>query len=395
MHCCLSESKMEEMNKRFVNIILGSSDWKLYHRKEFTKALANNGEVLTYVNLPVSLIVNLFIKFKTKFIAYFTGKLKVNNNNGFNVFTPLIITHYKIWRRSQLVANIDSHFFALQINRYIRKYYPGFNVRLWVYIPEHKYFINKVNYDLLVYDSYDDCDLNFDGSVNEVRAKLNRILLETCDFVIVISKFTYDKYSKYTKNIFRSRGGYTSYLFDNNTESNIIIDKGKPILGYIGTFRDWIDYTIIDSLIETNEFTLVFIGYVDRSSKEYFDIILKNENVIHINYIEISKIPMYLKNFTAGLIPFKINDFMKSVYPNKFFEYVSSKIPVVTTALPELKMFENYLGYSKDNYEFLDNCRKAARGELVKKISRYDEIKKNNDWNSIVKEIIIEIKMLK
>ncbi len=380
--------------KRYVNIILGSSEWKLYHRKEFTKELVNNGEEITYINLPVSLIVNLFIKFRTKFIAYFTGKLKVNKNNGFNVFTPLIISHYKIWRRSPLIANIDSRFFASQINHYIRKYYPGYNIRLWVYMPEHKYFINKVNYDILVYDSYDDCDLNYDGSVNEVRAALNRILLQACDLVIVISKFTFYKYSKYTKNIIRSRGGYTSSLFDKNNENIKIIDQGKPILGYIGTFRNWIDYNIIDSLIDTNEFTLLFIGYVDRNSKDYFDKIQKNENVIHINYIEISKIPMYLNNFTAGLIPFKINDFMRSVYPNKFFEYVSSKIPVVTTALPELEIFENYLGYSKNNYEFLDNCRKAASGEFAEKISGYDEIKKNNDWNSIVKEIITEIKRL-
>jgi glycosyltransferase involved in cell wall biosynthesis len=85
---------------------------------------------------------------------------------------------------------------------------------------------------------------------------------------------------------------------------------------------------------------------------------------------------------------------MKSVYPNKFFEYISSSIPVVTTALPELEIFKEYLGFSKDNNEFMENCQKAVDGEYLSKVSKYDEIKKNNDWDSIIKEIIKELRKL-
>ena len=264
-----------------------------------------------------------------------------------------------------------------------------------VYIPEQKYLIGKVKYDVLIYDSYDDCDLNFDGTVNKQRARLNEYLIKASDFVIVISKYTYDKYSQYAKNIIRSRGGYSPEIFINNTNIENNPNYDKPVIGYVGTFRDWIDYSLIDKLIETKSFKLMFIGYIDRSSRDYFSEIIKNKNVMHIDYVDISQIPKIMKSFSVGIIPFRINDFMKSVYPNKFFEYVSYGIPVVTTTLPELEVFKDYIGYSRNNDEFVNNCRKATTGGLADKVSKYNEIIINNDWDSIVKEILVRIRNLK
>ena len=48
---------------------MGSGEWNLYHRKEFTKEIINNGEEIAFVNLPVSLLVNIFIKFWSRFVA--------------------------------------------------------------------------------------------------------------------------------------------------------------------------------------------------------------------------------------------------------------------------------------------------------------------------------------
>ena len=374
---------------------MGSGEWKLYHRKEFTKRIAANGEEITFVNLPVSLLINLFVKFKTRLIPYFIGKFKVNKEIGFYVFTPLMLFHYMLWRKNSIIGNLDGWFLSYQINRYVRKYYPYSKIRLWVYIPEQKYLIGKVKYDVLIYDSYDDCDLNFDGTVNKQRARLNEYLIKASDFVIVISKYTYDKYSQYAKNIIRSRGGYSPEIFINNTNIENNPNYDKPVIGYVGTFRDWIDYSLIDKLIETKSFKLMFIGYIDRSSRDYFSEIIKNKNVMHIDYVDISQIPKIMKSFSVGIIPFRINDFMKSVYPNKFFEYVSYGIPVVTTTLPELEVFKDYIGYSRNNDEFVNNCRKATTGGLADKVSKYNEIIINNDWDSIVKEILVRIRNLK
>lgn len=375
----------------YVNIIMGSGEWKLYHRKEFTKMLVAEGEEITFVNLPVSLTVNLFVKFRKRLIPFFLGKFRINRDVGFYVYTPFMLFHYLFWRKFKIIGKFDGLILSYQINRFLKKYYSEQKVRLWVYMPEQIYLVNKVKYDILVYDSYDDCDLNFDGSVNEQRSRLNKVLIKSSDLVIVISKYTYDKYSKLNDSIVRSRGGYTPGLFELVNNEDKKSEFEKPVLGYVGTFRDWINYSLIEKLLESLKFKLMIIGYIDRSSREYFDKIKNNENVIHIDYVEISEIPNYMKKFSAGLIPFKINNFTKSVYPNKFFEYISAGIPVVTTALPELEQFKDYIGYSKNNDEFITNCYNAAEGKYTDKVAKYHVLKENNDWRSIVREIILEL----
>lgn len=378
----------------YVNIIMGSGEWKLYHRKEFTKMLVAEGEEVTFVNLPVSLTVNLFVKFRKRLIPFLLGKFRVNKETGFHVYTPMMLFHYLFWRKFKIIGKLDGWILSYQINRFIKKYYPDQKVRLWVYMPEQIYLVNKVKYDLLVYDSYDDCDLNFDGSVNEQRARLNIELIKSSDLVIVISKYTYDKYSKFNDSIIRSRGGYTPGLFEIVNNKDKKSEFEKPVLGYVGTFRDWIDYSIIDKLLETRKYKLMFVGYIDRSSKKYFNTIRNDENVIYIDYVDITEIPALMKCFSAGLIPFKINNFMKSVYPNKFFEYITAGIPVISTSLPELEPFIDYIGYSKDVNEFLQNCSRAVEGFFDKKIKKYEMLRNNNDWNSIVKEILFELRKL-
>ncbi len=375
----------------YINIIMGSGEWKLYHRKEFTKMLVSEGEEITYVSLPVSLTVNLFVKFRKRLIPFLLGKFRVNKETGFHVYTPMMLFHYLFWRKFKIIGKLDGWILSCQINRFLKKYYPDQKVRLWVYMPELLYLVNKVNYDVLVYDSYDDYDLNFDGSVNEQRTKMNAELIKSSDLVIVVSKYSYDKYSKLNEKIIRSRNGYTPGLFEivNNKDKKSEYDK--PVLGYVGTFRDWIDYSIIERLIESKLFTLMFIGYIGRTSKVFFRSIKENENVIHIDHVDISEIPYYMKYFSAGLIPFKINNFMKSVYPNKFFEYVSAGIPVVTTALPELEPFKDYIGYSMSMDEFLDNCKNVVEGKYQDIVKSYNKLLINNDWRTIVREILKEL----
>ena len=46
--------------------------------------------------------------------------------------------------------------------------------------------------------------------------------------------------------------------------------------------------------------------------------------------------PHYVKYFDVTLIPFKINELIKSVNPIKFYEYLAAGKPVISTPLPEI-----------------------------------------------------------
>jgi glycosyltransferase involved in cell wall biosynthesis len=102
-------------------------------------------------------------------------------------------------------------------------------------------------------------------------------------------------------------------------------------------------------------------------------------------------LPSYLKKFKVGIIPFKLNKFMDSVFPNKFFEYMARGIPIVTTALPELQDYRDLIGYSLSKEEFINNCQDAVNGKFEKFREQYKYIAGNNTWEHramLVNEIL-------
>ena len=113
------------MKNSFTNIILISSEWKDYHRKEFTeelyKKISSWSDVLL-VQLPVSLFVHLFTNFRQKILGLFIGNYKtVKLQEKVFLFTPVILFHYLLWLKFKPFAYIDSVLLKIQINSFIKK----------------------------------------------------------------------------------------------------------------------------------------------------------------------------------------------------------------------------------------------------------------------------------
>jgi glycosyltransferase involved in cell wall biosynthesis len=47
-------------------------------------------------------------------------------------------------------------------------------------------------------------------------------------------------------------------------------------------------------------------------------------------------LPDYLRGFDVALLPCPLNDYTRSMFPMKFFEYLAAGVPVVATDLPAL-----------------------------------------------------------
>jgi glycosyltransferase involved in cell wall biosynthesis len=52
-------------------------------------------------------------------------------------------------------------------------------------------------------------------------------------------------------------------------------------------------------------------------------------------------LPDYLRGFDLALLPCPINDYTRSMFPMKFFEYLAAGVPVVSTNLPALQDYGN------------------------------------------------------
>lgn len=374
--------------KKLTNVFFISSEWKFYHRKEFTKAVINEFEEEfdnLIVQAPVSLSINLFVKFKSRFIAFISGKLKPKVvDQKYNLVTPYILFHQKLWLRFPLLAKIDSFLLKNQILNFAKKLNCSNRFVLWLSVP-HQYFLAKsFSKSKIVYDTYDDNELDYNGNVLEQETLYNKKLIEHSELTICLARYTYDRFVKYSDKVIYLPNSNNFELFESHKKYSTpteMMNIVKPVIGYLGTIRNWIDFNLIKKMLNAlPEYQIVFIGYVDRNSFSVMPELKLFKNFTHINFVEYQHIPDYIKRFSVGIIPFRVNNFTSSVFPNKFFEYMAAGIPIVTTALPELDEYKDYAGYSKTDEEFIENCKRAIAGEFSQKINFYKEIAKNNDW---------------
>jgi hypothetical protein len=377
-----------------LHIILISNLWEKYHRKEFTKEMvkniSKNGDSLV-VQLPVSLFVHIFTNIK-RIINLFTGKYKISKieKNTF-LYTPIILFHYLLWEKSDIFFKIDFILMNFQINGTIRKRYGDRKLILWVYFPFLKKFANKFKKDFVIYDQYDIYHMDVSGKIYYELKSLNDELIKMSDLVLNTTEYLYDLSKKINGNSYYITNGNNfellSKIWKEPTEISLPIQGGKTI-GYLGGIRDWIDFDLLEYIIKRkSDVNFLFIGTVLPTAKKEMDKIRTYKNVLWINYIQPDNLSSYLSLFDAGLIPFKTTEFFKCVFPNKFFEYLASGIPVISTGLPELEKYKNIFGYSNSNKEFLENCERALNGYYYKYIDTYLKLAKENSWPEKAKKI--------
>ena len=324
--------------KRYLNFVFISSDWLHYHRREFTKSLSDN--IISWGDIAV----------------------------------------VELWEVSKIFGKIDCYLINRQIRSFSRKYYPDNKLSFWFFEPEHYLLAESNKNSKIVYDYYDDHEFNYDGSIKPDKVRKNKVLVMKADLTICLSKFTEERLSKYGDNVIYLKNSSSLRSFNQNKESNVdehySFRSNKKLIGYLGTVRNWIDFSFIEEVLKKLKEVNVVLKNINMKL-----LFKKYENFFTIGFVHPDRIYDHIKKFDAGIIPFKVNNFTRSVFPNKFFEYAVCNIPVVSTNLPELEEYRNDIGYAKTQSEFAEYCRMALNGEFDDKIIRNRKNAEENTWN--------------
>ncbi|MFY8148133.1 MAG: glycosyltransferase [Prochlorococcaceae cyanobacterium] len=72
-------------------------------------------------------------------------------------------------------------------------------------------------------------------------------------------------------------------------------------------------------------------------------------------------LPAYLRGGAVGLIPARINDYTRAMFPMKFFEYMAAGLPVVATPLPALEPYASVVALAPDAEAFAAAVARALR----------------------------------
>lgn len=162
----------------------------------------------------------------------------------------------------------------------------------------------------------------------------------------------------------------------------------KPIIGFFGALSAWLDFDLIVSLAaERPEWSFVFIGPVDTDISMFNDV----RNIHMMGKISYEQLPRYAACFDIGIIPFQVNDLTKSVNPLKLLEYLSLGLPVVSSYMPEVTKYSDYIAIPRTLSEFLSSIDSALEHDSKEQRHQRIEFARKHSWRSVAERLSVFI----
>ena len=97
----------------------------------------------------------------------------------------------------------------------------------------------------------------------------------------------------------------------------------------------------------------------------------------------------------VGLLPCVLNQYTRAMFPMKFFEYLAAGLPVVSTRLPSLEEFAEYIDFANTAEEFasiinqiLSNSSHFDDRRVKKLVSKYSYRKRTETMINIIEQIL-------
>jgi glycosyltransferase involved in cell wall biosynthesis len=101
----------------------------------------------------------------------------------------------------------------------------------------------------------------------------------------------------------------------------------------------------------------------------------------------VSQLPGYLKGLDVALIPYRLNELSRNIFPLKLFEYLAAGLPVVSSALPELEPYRGTIGLATSGEEYVGLVREALRDDSEEARRSRIALAEKNTWEDRVEEI--------
>jgi GT2 family glycosyltransferase len=108
-------------------------------------------------------------------------------------------------------------------------------------------------------------------------------------------------------------------------------ETDKPILGYYGSFAEWLDYDLLKKYADEGKYHIVMIGGIKENSN--YNIRIEHENITWINHKSYDELPYYLSWFDVCFLPFKECELNTYVNPCKLWEYMASGKDIIKSGI--------------------------------------------------------------
>ncbi|MEW6448454.1 MAG: glycosyltransferase [Bacillota bacterium] len=269
---------------------------------------------------------------------------------------------------------------------------------LWTYLPGTAAVARLIKHAVLIYDCVDEHGA-YKGLVSERTIwKLETELLRTADITFVTAPGLYQRRKDHARRIYYVPNAADVAHFNKACDPETPIPEEirrlpSPRLCFVGVVQEWVDTELLARVArERPEWSIVLIGPVAPGiSLHGLD---KMPNVFFLGRKPKEVLPNYLKGCEVCLNLFRKSTLTANVSPLKFYEYLASGRPVVSTEMPAVEEFADLIEIAADAPGFITAVEKALAeenaGRREKRLARARE----HSWEArvaLMEEKIVQV----
>ena len=262
---------------------------------------------------------------------------------------------------------------------------------LWLYTPAALPALGTFNESIVVYDCVDNYAATpYYRRVPARVVKLNSQeteLIDRADVVTTTSQSLYNTKSANRSNVHFVPNVGESAHFQRALDPNLDIPADiaaipHPIVGFVGAVNSHkVDYALVCHAAEANpDFHFVLIGPVGGWSDNAGLDLLARPNIHLLGHRDYAVLPNYVKAFDICMIPYALNEYTNDVFPLKFYEFLATGKPLVTTALPSLVPYSDLIYVAHDLSDFSGHLVTARQENDTALRQRRIELASHNTW---------------
>lgn len=328
-------------------IIFSTADWDnpfWTNKQHMAKVFEQNGYRVIYVD-------SLGLRkptLHTKDMGRIFRRLK-------GLFKPYQKVSEGIWRVSPFVLPFHHISAIVKFNTWYLSFlvkflgfWLGFRQPLvWSYSPASARVVDYFKENKIVYHCVDDIAASPGMDANTLNA-MEAELTKKADVVFVTAPALVDKLKPFNDRVFFFNNvadfEHFSQARENKFAEPSALQKfAKPRILFIGAISDYkVDFELIEFCAKArSDWQWVMIGEVGEGQPgSGVGRLMESDNVHFLGSKAYEELPSYLQYCDVAVIPARLNQYTKSMFPMKFFEYLSAGKQVVLTNLSSVSDYQ-------------------------------------------------------
>ena len=231
--------------------------------------------------------------------------------------------------------------------------------------------VSKLGAQKIVYYCVDEFS-EWPGHNRDQMKNMEADLLPQADVVITTSNTLFEAKKPFVEKIHCLPHGVDISHFS-NVEPQCADEFSHPMIGYYGLFDERSDLSLIEYILSNRpDWHIMVVGEVRGDVSA----LRKYPNMHFYGKLSYDQLPAVVNGFDICILPYNVDALTHNINPLKFKEYLATGLPVVTTALPDLKQYSDVIGWAQTAEQFVGMCESFLNQTDQQRKQRIDQTKK-------------------